>query len=365
VPAALTKKPKSLKVFLGVHGVLPSFVELRPGHLVIFGRTGSGKTNTAKLIASALAKKVPVLVLDWAGEYDIGGFKVLRPGDDLRINPLEHVSGDFSEHLDFLVDLFGDTFDFTEPQRFMFRIALKTAFARTGAPTLQDVLKVMDSLPPRSYYDNEIKMAIRRRLTQLTEGRVGRALSATRLDLSQLFEEKVTIDLSVFRSVHSRRLFVLLMLKLLYDYAVTYRGQCDCIAHATIIEEAWNVIPYRRLDARPSIGERLFAELRKYGECIVAVSQSPVETAWSVTKNARVIILHPGLSKDAESIGLLTQEDVKLENLDVGEALLIQGGKKRKVRVRLYGKGGLLSRLQALWRRAGRYGNPSGLRQNL
>jgi len=61
-------------VFSGDHAFFP---RLEPGHIVIFWRTGGGKTNTAKLIASF-------------------------------------------EHIDFLVDLFGDTFNFTEPRRYMF-----------------------------------------------------------------------------------------------------------------------------------------------------------------------------------------------------------------------------------------------------
>lgn len=326
-----------LRVMLGFSGIIPFFLGLRPGHIVIYGRTGSGKTNTAKLIASSVAKRVPVLVLDWAGEYEIEGFDILEPGDELRLNPLEYISGDFSEHIDFLVDLFGDTFNFTEPQRYMFRNALKAAFSRASNPTLSDVLRAMDSMPPRSYYDHEIKIAIRRRLAQLTEGRVGRAFSDTKVDLASLFEENVVVNLGVFRSIHSRKLFMLLLLKLLYDYAVFYRGRRDGLAHVTIIEEAWNVIPYRRLDAGPTIGERLFAELRKYGECIVAVSQSPTETAWSITKNARVIVLHAGLSKDAESMGLISSGDFELEELKVGEALVIQEGKKRRVSVKRYG----------------------------
>ena len=52
------------------------------------------------------------------------------------------------------------------------------------------------------------------------------------------------------------------------------------------------------------IGERLFAELRKYGESLIAVSQSPYETSWSIARNARTIILHRMLSRDLEVLGL-------------------------------------------------------------
>jgi len=40
------------------------------GHIVIFGATGSGKTNTSVLLARELQKKgFDVVILDWYGEY--------------------------------------------------------------------------------------------------------------------------------------------------------------------------------------------------------------------------------------------------------------------------------------------------------
>ncbi len=309
----------------------PFTVDMVPGHVVLLGRTGSGKSNTAKVLAASVGGRVPVLVLDWAGEYDLPGFSRLRPGRDFSLNPLEVGRGDLEEHIDFIVDLFGDTLGFTEPQRYMFRNSLREAYAR-GEPTLADVLSALDRIPLRSYYDHETKVAIRRRLSHLVEGLAGEALSSSTITPDNLFRGRYVVDLSVFRSVHAKKLYTLLLLKMLYDHAVR-RGITTRLMHVTVIEEAWNVIPYRRLDSEPSIGERLFAELRKYGECIVAVAQNPYDIAWSVLKNARMLVVHCIPGRDAEMLGVPREA----ASLRTGEAYVMVGGKVSRVRVRRYG----------------------------
>lgn len=322
------------KMHVGYRGVRRYFVGARPGHIMVYGRTGAGKSNTAKVLAMEFSRKVPVLVLDWAGEYELENFQVLVPGRNFALNPIKPYTRG-GDHVDFIVDLFGDSFGFTEPQRFMFRLALREALERRREPVISDVMEELDSLPVRSYYDHEIKMAIRRRVAPLTEGLAGLTLDVPGgLAAEELFSESVILDLGVFRNTRIKKLIALLILKLLYDYATGVRGITGGISHCTVIEEAWATIPYRRLDREPSIGERLFAELRKYGECIVAVSQSPAETAWSISKNAGVVVIHRMLSRDLELLGL---DALDTESLSVGEAYVVQGGRIDRVRIRPLG----------------------------
>jgi len=258
---------------------------------------------------------------------------VLIPGDNFSINPLDYRFGQLSEHIDFLVDLFGDVYHFTEPQRYMFRSVLKHLYADTRSPTLSQFMEVLEEMPIRSYYDHEIKMALKRRLSGLVEGRAGKALSQkSTIELDELFNDNVVIDLSTFRSLYTKRLFCMILLKLLYDYATTKRGISPDVRHVTVIEEAWNVIPYRRLDSEPSIGERLFAELRKHGELLIAVTQFPSETAWSIMKNARLIILHSLPIKEFSVIGLDVGSSEPI--LKTGEAMLVESSKVVKVNIK-------------------------------
>jgi len=324
-------KMKRGEVLVGRQGFSPFFLKILPGHIVIYGKTGSGKSNTAKLIASKISKKIPVLILDWAGEYELEKFERLIPGDNFQVNPLEHIYGDLNEHIDFLVDLFGDVFQFSDPMRFMFRRALNQLFSEDTGPTLTRFLEKLDAIPLKSYYDHETKMAIRRRLAHLVEGRALRTFSDSSHSMKYLFSSNIIIDLSVFRSVHVKILFTLILLKILYDYVVSRKRFSEKVKHVVIIEEAYNVIPYRRLDYLPTIGERLFAELRKYGVCLIAVSQSPIETSWSLAKNARVVIIHNTLDKDVDSVFGI-RINFPFSKLPVGEAYVIQDNRIKRVK---------------------------------
>jgi hypothetical protein len=307
-------------------------VKVFQGHITVLGRSGSGKTNTAKVLLEELTKKrIFALVLDWAGEYSVKGFKRLIPGDNFSISVFTPSDAEDPERVDVIVDLFDATFHLTQPQLYMLRLAVKRAVS-SNARSIFDLLEALEEVPVRSYYDNEVKAALVRRLAPLAEGRVSRALEGG-VGGSDFLSFSSVVDLSFFKSVYAKRLFALLLLKRLYDVALT-RGSQDRIVHATLIEEAWNVVPYRRLDAEPTVGERLFAELRKYGECMVAVAQNPSEVAWSIVNNSEIIIAHSMLPREYDTLGLPDLRNVVLER---GEAIVIERGRARYLRVRRAG----------------------------
>ncbi len=310
-------------------GKLRGTVKVFQGHITVLGRSGSGKTNTAKVLLEELTKKrISALVLDWAGEYSVKGLKRLIPGDNFSIPVFAPSDREDPERVDVIVDLFDATFHLTQPQLYMLRLAVKRAVS-SNARSISDLLEALEEVPVRSYYDNEVKAALVRRLTPLAEGRVSRALEDV-VGGSDFLSFSSVVDLSFFKSVYAKRLFALLLLKRLYDEALT-RGHKDRIVHATLIEEAWNVVPYRRLDAEPTVGERLFAELRKYGECMVAIAQNPSEVAWSIVNNSEILIVHSMLPREYDTLGLPELRNVILER---GGAIVVERGRARYVRVR-------------------------------
>jgi len=293
------------------------------GHVLVTGPTGSGKTNTVKVILEELVDRIPALVLDYHGEYICP--RVYAPGRNLEFNML--ASGSQSD-MEFLVDVLGTVFQLTEPQWYI----LVKAAKRIEPPfTLQRLIEAVEEEPARDWREFEVKQAVLRRLSILNEGVLGRVLNGSE-DPSFLFEEHSCVNLSVIPPKY-RALLTLVLLRHLYDHFST-RGESDVVRHVTVIEEAWSILWPRAQWEAPSIGERLFLELRKFGELLIAVSQRVDDVSPRVARNCAVVLMHMPTQLDLERIGCRTNE-VEPRRLGRGKVLVVEPGcRMRALRVR-------------------------------
>lgn len=311
-------------------------------HVAIFGMTGSGKSTTAAAIVSRLADLgVSVLMIDWHSEYRglviAKGGLVFTPGRSVApfaINPLNPAfSKDLSEHICLVTDIFADVFKFTPPQAYMFREALHSAYKKSKRlrgfselPTISSILQEIGSMPIRSAYDNETKLALLRRIKPLTEGQAGMALNtSSAIDLEFLLQNFVSIELGHFKEEDVRKIFTSILLKLIYDYR-TERAPSK-LQHVTVIEESRNIVPARRLEDPPSIGERMISELRKFGEGVIIISQFPTQISREILKNAATRICHEVKTEDDQAIlkgamKLTENQASYLHYLKPGEAII-------------------------------------------
>jgi hypothetical protein len=124
-------------------------------HLICLGITGSGKSTTVATILNQLPKGINYLVLDFHNEYtrylkDI--HIVLKPGRDetSSINPLDPMfSTNVAEHIALVADIFGDTYNFTHPQTYMFKMAMEATISSYKAygedePNLRALVKMIE-----------------------------------------------------------------------------------------------------------------------------------------------------------------------------------------------------------------------------
>lgn len=306
-------------------------------HLVCIGITGSGKTTTVATILNNIFKDVNYIVLDFHNEYrgllhnyDI----IIRPGvdDEYAINPLKPLEGiDINEHVAIVTDIFADTYSFTHPQSYIFKLVLEGTINNYRAigenePNIDAFIKLLERHPLKSYYEMETKMALMRRLKPLSEGQARKAFIGDKyLRIDEVLNRNVLVELGGLREIKLRQIYSQLLLKQIYDYR-TLMGPNE-LRHIIVIEEASYLVPYRRDFDKPTIAERMVNEMRKFGESIFLITQFPTQIPKDTIKNAGLILIHrlTGLEdlRLLQSILPLTNEQLEyLKRMETGTCVV-------------------------------------------
>ncbi|MEM0217308.1 MAG: DUF87 domain-containing protein [Candidatus Nezhaarchaeales archaeon] len=286
------------KVLLGVRCLfIPFYLDLRVAkHIVIFGITGSGKTNTAKLIVRSF--KGSKLIIDWNGEYLLG--KVARPSE-LSISQLSIL--DFCEAL-------ASSLQLTAPQ-----YAMLLEVARDSS-NLSEIIDKLRKYPTESDTRREIKNALLRRLEPLSY--------ANLFSGSLTIDDIDTIDLSGL-TFDAKRLVANVVLRLIYN---------NPTKQLLVLEEAQNLLLPRRPDQPPTSCELILDEIRKHGVRVLAIAQIPslVSTTY---RNAEYVVIHrlSLTTEEARDIGLTEEERRKIAKLPNGCCMVISKGQKVTIRV--------------------------------
>ena len=306
-------------------------------HLVCLGATGSGKTTTVSTILNQLPQNIRYLVFDFHNEYArlLKNYTlILRPGKDSlsAINPLDvSYASDIGEHIALIADIFGDTYNFTHPQTYLFKLAVEATLSNyklygEKEPNLRALIKVVEEYPIKSYYDHETKMALLRRLKPLTEGQTQKAFIGERyVSIKEIMENNTVIELAHLRETKMRQIYSFLLLKKIYDYKLAMGTQE--FNHIIVLEEARYIVPCRRDYEQPSIAERMINELRKFGESIFIITQFPTQISKDTIKNAGLIIVHriSGLEDLRILQNIIPIENTQLnylKKMETGEAIV-------------------------------------------
>ena len=306
-------------------------------HMVIFGATGSGKSNTCKLLVRLLTDNgVPVLILDCHNEYsDVArevGATIMELDGSRHLDVLHPFQvADFSDHVSIVTDAFNNVFHFTASQYFMFREILAQTLAMSriadGLAGLAQVVESLEQYSPNSYYENETKFALLRRLKPLVQGEAKKAfVDGSPIKIGDVTSYTCDLRLGSIKDADLRNLFSTMALALLYEYRLI-QGASQ-LRHATLVEESQNIVPYRDRTQEPSLFEKMFFEMRKYGESLVLVAQFPSQVFPDIVKSAGVKIVHR-MTETADSgvamdlMGLNRRMYSQLKHMPVGRALVL------------------------------------------
>jgi DNA helicase HerA-like ATPase len=107
--------------------------------------------------------------------------------------------------------------------------------------------------------------------------------------IEDIIDRNVVFELGGIVEVDTRKLVSLFILALLYEFRVK---NASTRGHFTVVEEAHNILPYRRRDSPPGIAEKLFLEMRKFNESLILVSQFPSQISPEVVKSTSLKISH-------------------------------------------------------------------------
>ncbi|RLE51574.1 MAG: hypothetical protein DRJ20_01870, partial [Candidatus Methanomethylicota archaeon] len=284
------------KILLGLSGLVPFYIDLStPRHIVIFGMTGSGKTETAKRIA--LKSKKKKLIIDWAGEYNYG---LTATPSQLSLNLKPHE----------IVDSITSAFHLTIPQQSMLFEASKEANSLTS------IIERIKKIKVTSETQREIRDAILRRLLPLENLK----LFCGKMKLSDID----TLDLSSL-TYEAKKLAVNIVLRMFYNSPEP---------RLLVIEEAQNIIPRQPTGNLPTSAELIINELRKRGVSVILVAQTPSQISLAY-RNADYIILHrlQLTTSEAQLLGVSKAEAERLARLETGNCLVIERGKKKWIKV--------------------------------
>lgn len=353
-------------------------------HLFVSGITGSGKSNTIKLLLKKLQKelKIPFLVIEPAkSEYKhlinhIPNLRIFKPGsleDCFRFNPFvfnftrKNPITTLTKHTDMLKVAFTSAFPMYGIMPIILEKTIHAVYEDKGwnfetednpsytesesanydnqmllFPTMEDLRDKIDEVVESSGYaqefDQNIKAALKTRIGNLTLGAKGRIFNSRHcLDSNILFENPTIIELSAIADDEEKAFLMGLLLNRLYQYREEQGDAQGKLKHLCVIEEAHRLLPNissqsngEEANARGKAVEtftNLLAEIRSYGQGLIIADQIASKLHPDVIKNTNIKILQRTMDKEdreivGNAINLTEHQILDIAELKTGEAIV-------------------------------------------
>ncbi|BAJ50793.1 conserved hypothetical protein [Candidatus Caldarchaeum subterraneum] len=239
-------------------------------HVLVVGRTGSGKTSLVRKALDFLRRRgVRVVVIDWKGEYDLNGVPRIRGFDVFKV---------FGDRLTPLVlaEALREAFNLSEPQAYVMLNVLQQ-FYEKGLDNAEALLKLIKDKVPASKAEAEIQAALLRRLWVLTLHKPTGFIPSG----------DVVIDLSDIPLTELKTMYATLALWNVYRESV--HGGARSFHTIVVIEEAQNIVR-RGKNNDVSIGERMVNECRAFGVGCIIVAPDPFQLPLHLESDVGAVI---------------------------------------------------------------------------
>jgi hypothetical protein len=320
-------------------------------HVGIFGRSGSGKTNTVFVILwNLLQKKKPFLVFDWKRNYR--DYLIHKDGKDIRVytvgrdinpfyfNPLIPPKGtDAQIWLKKLIEILCHAYFLGEGVAYLLQRAIDRTYTEFGVysgnpvkyPTFKDVQKSLESIPVKGRSAQWMDSTIRT-LGVLCFGEFSRVLNSESVSpVAELLLENAILELESL--ANSDKTFIIEALLLWIHHYRMSEGQRETFKHAIVIEEAHHILLRKKqeMTGEEVVTDIILREIRELGESIILIDQHPSLISMPALGNTYTTICmnlkHKADMRTISESLLLDNEQIDfLGQLEVGTAIVkLQG----------------------------------------
>jgi hypothetical protein len=319
-------------------------------HVGIFGRSGSGKTNTVfKILKTFMDKRKPFLIFDWKRNYrdlladselDILVFTLGRNISKFWFNPLIPPKGtDPRTWLKKLIEIIAHAYFLGEGVMYLLQKAIDSVYRnwdiyngnKDNYPTMQEVLNWLEKYPAKGREAQWMSSTLRA-LGVLCFGETGKILNVNRqFGIKELLNKNVILELDAL--TNSDKVFLIESLLLWIHHYRLFQGGRETFKHAIIIEEAHHILLKQKMElsSGEAITDVILREIRELGESIILIDQHPSLISLPALGNTYcTIAMNLKHRTDVNTIGdaMLLEIDEKkyLGKLEVGQAIIkLQG----------------------------------------
>lgn len=311
-------------------------------HTAIFGRSGSGKTNTVfQMIGQLLKADIPFLIFDWKRNYrdmlsltdkEVLVFTVGRPVAPIQFNPLIPPPGvEPQVHLKLLVNIIAKAYFCGDGVISLLQQAIDAVYADSGVydgtngryPIMRDVLDWLEKCPAKGRAANWMASTLRA-VRSLCFGQMGRVINCDQqLPLADLLDKNVVLELDALEGAE-KAFFIDSFLLAIHHYRMGQSTR-EQLKHCIILEEAHHVL--KAHDGAETVTDVILREIRELNTGIILIDQHPSLIALTALGNTYCTVTMNLKTREdmnaAASYTLLDRQDMHmLGELKVGQAIV-------------------------------------------
>jgi len=313
-------------------------------HILVAGRSGSGKTNlTFVLMRAIMARGIKVVALDWKRGYrdllqtkpDLRVYTIGRPVSPFRFNPLIPPHGcEPGTWIKLIVDVIASAYLGGEGVISLLVSGMHHLYEQTGVfdgsvrqwPVITDLLAWLRTVKLRGRAAMW-QASAERILVAMTYGEFGAVVNTqNNSHVEQLLDHNVVLEMDGLSSSSDRAMFSEALTLYLYRHRLA-QGPRDQLTNLIILEEAHHILAKRATESKESVLETSIRMIRQYGLGYVFVDQSASLLSKVAFANSyATLALSQKLRADVQTIAgamnLTEEQRDALSTLPIGSAVV-------------------------------------------